>query len=230
MSTNPEMTSAGNGGTADFTLKRIDEMDALHHGAVKLAAASVMSSASVVHGLRATAEPTVVDVKGEELWFLGTFVRMKLDSEQTAGRFGLFEVLLPRGASPPLHSHPQDETFYVLEGEVTAWLVEPELASSAREHPSTWVETCGRRCGVGAVVFAPGGTAHTFRVETDTARMLVISTPGGIENMVRGLSEPAKWPWLQPPPDGPRAPAERIALVERETGMVRHGPPPPADA
>jgi hypothetical protein len=58
--------------------------------------------------------------------------------------------------------------------------------------------------------------------------MLVLSTPGGIEDMMRGLAEPARWPWLQPPPDGPRVSAGRVAEVERSTGMVRHGPPPPS--
>lgn len=109
---------------------------------------------------------------------------------------------------------------------ITAWLVAPELAED-RADPPLWVKSCGRRCAVGDVVFAPGGTPHTFRVESDTARTLVVSTPAGIENMVRGLAEPAQWPWLPPPPDGPRVPADRVAAVERETGMVRHGPPPP---
>lgn len=172
------------------------------------------------------AEPQVVSGRGEVLWFLGTLARMKLEGRQTAGRFGLWEGVLPHGAAPPLHSHLQDETFYVLEGELTAWLVEPELANDGSE-PLAWVKTRGRRCGVGDVVFAPGGTPHTFRIESDTARMLVLSTPAGIEDMVRGVAEPAKWPWLQPPPDGPRVPPDGIASVERQTGMVRHGPPPP---
>jgi len=171
------------------------------------------------------AEPRVVS-GGENLWFLGTLARMKLEGRDTGGRFALWEGVLPKGAAPPLHSHPQDETFYILEGELTAWLVEPELAAGPGDSPA-WVSERGRRCGVGTVVFAPGGTPHTFRVESDTARILVISTPAGIETMVRGLAEPALWPWLQPPPTGPRVPAETIARVERETGMVRHGPPPP---
>ena len=163
---------------------------------------------------------------GEALWFLGTFLRVKLDGAQTAGRLGVFEGVLPRGAAPPLHSHPQDETFYILEGELTAWLVEPEGAGDASEPPA-WVKTRGRRCSVGDVVFAPGGTPHTFCVESDTARILVLSAPAGIEDMLRGLAEPAQWPWLQPPPNGPRVAPERMAIVERQTGMVRHGPPPP---
>jgi quercetin dioxygenase-like cupin family protein len=156
----------------------------------------------------ANAAPTVVD-RTEPLWFLGTLARVLLDGEQTGGRFAIFEAVLPNGASPPLHSHPQDETFYILDGEVTVWV---------EDHP--------RRCRPGAIAFAPGGSPHSFRVESDTARMLVLSTPAGIERYVRALSEPADWPWLQPPPEAPRVPVERIEAVERELGLVRHGPPP----
>ncbi len=185
-----------------------------------------MSPAIETQARANVAEPRVVS-GGETLWFLGTLARMRLDGQHTAGRFALWEGVLPHAAAPPLHSHPQDETFYVLEGELTAWLVEPELTDDRRDPPD-WVKSRVRRFGVGAVVFAPGGTPHTFRVESDTARMLVLSTPAGIEDMVRVLAEPARWPWLQPPPDGPRVPAERIAAVERETGMLRHGPAPAA--
>ena len=150
----------------------------------------------------------------DPLWFLGTLVRLKLTGEQTGGRFALWEGVFPRGAAPPVHTHPQDETFYVLEGTVVAWAGEPEAGSS------------GVRCDPGAAVFVPGGTAHAFRVESDTARMLFLSTPAGIDDFVRALSEPAAWPWLQPPPNGPRVPAERLEAVEREHGVVRLGPPP----
>lgn len=145
----------------------------------------------------------------EPSWFLGTVVRPKLTGEQTGGRFGLWEAVLPRDAAPPVHTHPQDETFYVLEGKL-----------------AVWIGTERTVCEQGAVVFAPGGAPHAFRVESDTARLLFLSTPAGIEAWVRELSEPAAWPWLQPPPDGPRVPPERLAAVEREHGIVRLGPPP----
>ena len=174
----------------------------------------------------APARPQVVPAGSDPLWFLGTLTRVKLDGSQTGGRLGLFDVVFPHGAAPPLHSHPQDETLHVLEGEVTAWVVSPELTSDEGDPPA-WVAASAAPCGVGATVYAPGGTPHTFRVESDTARMLVISTPAGIEDYVRALAEPARWPWLQPPPDGPRVPPERILAVERELAMVRHGPPPP---
>ncbi len=76
--------------------------------------------------------------------------------------------------------------------------------------------------------FVPGGTPHTFRVESDTTRILTLSTPAGVERFARALSEPAGWPWPPPPPDGPRVSADRMAQVERELGMVRCGPSPPA--
>lgn len=168
-----------------------------------------------------------VVVRGQDpLWFLGTLARLKLDGEQTGGRFALWEGVLPHGAAPPLHSHPQDETFYVLEGEVTAWIVDSELADDQSESPG-WVAECGQRGGVGMVAFAPGGTPHTFRVESDTAKMLFLSTPAGVEEYVKALAEPAAWPWLQPPPDGPRVSPERIKAVEESLGMIRHGPSPP---
>ena len=145
----------------------------------------------------------------EPLWFLGTLVRPKLTGEHTGGKFALWEGTFPRGAAPPLHTHPQDETFYVLDGTVLAW-----------------IEAEQSRCEPGAAVFVPGGVAHSFRVESDTARLLFVSTPAGIEDYVAAVSEPAAWPWLQPPADGPRVPLDRLAEVEREHGVVRVGPPP----
>lgn len=175
------------------------------------------------------ADPSVVGAGGgDPLWFLGTFMRVKLDAAQTAGRLGVFEGVLPRGAAPPLHSHPQDETFYILDGEVTVWIVPAERLGDDDPGPPAWVVEHAQRCGPGALAYAPGGTPHTFRVESDSARMLVLSTPAGIEQYVRSLAEPAQWPWLPPPPQGPRVPADRMEAVERELGMVRHGPAPPA--
>jgi quercetin dioxygenase-like cupin family protein len=170
----------------------------------------------------AVAEPAAA-ATGEPLWFLGTLARLKLTREQTGGRFALWEGILPRNAAPPLHTHPQDETFVLLEGELTVWIVPEDVADAGEP----WLETHAARLGVGAAAFAPAGVPHTFRVESDTARVLFLSTPAGIEEYVLALAEPARWPWLQPPPDGPRVPAERLRAVEQAVGVVRRGPPPP---
>jgi quercetin dioxygenase-like cupin family protein len=165
-------------------------------------------------------QPQVV-TQAEPLWFLGTLQRIKLHGARSGGRLGVYEGVMPRGAAPPLHSHPQDETLYVLEGDLTVWVVDPELVDG------DWVGSCSFRVGKGSLVYAPAGLPHTFRVESDTARLLFLSTPAGIEEYVRELAEPAGWPWLQPPADGPRVDADRLREVEERLGVTRHGPPPP---
>ena len=52
---------------------------------------------------------------GERLWFLGTLATIRFPGEASEGRFALIEFLLPHHASPPLHTHPQDESYIVLE-------------------------------------------------------------------------------------------------------------------
>jgi hypothetical protein len=70
----------------------------------------------------------------------------------------------------------------------------------------------------------PIGVAHTFRVETATARVLVLSTPAGIERFVRDGSVPATAPTL-PPPNTPRPTPERLEQVFRTHHQVNLGPP-----
>jgi quercetin dioxygenase-like cupin family protein len=112
--------------------------------------------------------------EGEQLWFLGTLATIKVPGEATGGRFALIEFLFPRHASPPLHTHPQDESYIVLEGRLTIRAGEQRFELEA-----------------GAAAVVPIGVPHTFRVDTETARVLVLSTPAGLERMVRDCSVPA---------------------------------------
>jgi len=57
--------------------------------------------------------------EGERRWFLGTLATISIPGEASAGRFALIEFLFPRHASPPLHTHPQDESYIVQEGRLT---------------------------------------------------------------------------------------------------------------
>src|SRR5207302_9166615 len=93
---------------------------------------------------------------GERLWILGTLATIKVPGEASDGRFALIEFLFPRNTSPPLHTHPQDESYVVLEGRLTV---------QAGEHRF--------ELDPGATAVAPMGVAHTFRVESETARVLV---------------------------------------------------------
>jgi quercetin dioxygenase-like cupin family protein len=144
---------------------------------------------------------------GERLWFLGTLAIIKVPGEASDGRFALIEFLFPRHTSPPLHTHPQDESYIVLEGQLT-------------------VQAGGRRFELapGAAAVVPMGVAHTFRVDSNTARVLVLSTPAGLEEMVRDGSVPAITPTL-PPSETPRPTPAELEGIFRAHGQVNVGPP-----
>jgi quercetin dioxygenase-like cupin family protein len=145
--------------------------------------------------------------KGEQLWFLGTLATIKVPGDASGGRFALIEFLFPRHASPPLHTHPQDESYIVLEGRVT-------------------VQADDQRFELvpGAAAVVPMGIAHTFRVDSDTARVLVLSTPAGLEQLVRDGSVPALTPTL-PPSDTPRPSPEQLEAIFRAHAQVNVGSP-----
>src|SRR3954452_5692870 len=56
---------------------------------------------------------------GEALWFNGALGLMRATAKQTDGRFAAFELRPRRGFAAPLHSHQnEDEFFLVLAGQV----------------------------------------------------------------------------------------------------------------
>lgn len=103
-------------------------------------------------------EGKMIQVPGHKIW-------IKLSGEDTDGRFSLLEVELT-GDGPPQHIHKnEEETFYVLEGEVKFLL--GEQTSIAQE---------------GAFVRIPRGTRHAFcRVDKKNAKLLATFTPAGFE-------------------------------------------------
>lgn len=143
--------------------------------------------------------------EGEHLWFLGTLATIRVPGEASDGRFALIEFLFPRHASPPLHTHPQDESYIVQEGRLTVQAGEQRFELAP-----------------GAAAVVPMGVAHTFRVDTDTARVLVLSTPAGLERLVRDGSVPALTPTL-PPRETPRPSADRLEALFRAHGQVNLG-------
>ena len=81
-----------------------------------------------------------------------------------------------RGESVPLHRHDDDmESFYVLEGEITFFF---------GGQP-------GSRASAGSFAHIPGGTVHGFRVESEAARYLILTTPRHGE-FYRAITLPAR--------------------------------------
>src|SRR5436305_1178773 len=80
--------------------------------------------------------------EGERLWFLGTLATIRVGADAADGRFTLIEFLLPHGASPPRHTHPQDESYGVPEAQPPS---NPEHAASRpARSPAANVPGAGR--------------------------------------------------------------------------------------
>lgn len=95
-------------------------------------------------------------------WMGETSTYFLATGEQTEETFALVDERAKRGVSVPLHLHRDDmESFYVLEGEITIYI---------GDQP-------GVRAGAGSFAHVPGGTVHGFRIESETARYLILTTP-----------------------------------------------------
>jgi quercetin dioxygenase-like cupin family protein len=140
--------------------------------------------------------------EGEAIWFLQTLMVVKASGAESGGAFSLIEAHYPPAFSPPLHvHHNEDESFYVLEGEVAF--------------------TCGDRTWTarkGAFAVLPRGVQHGFTIGASApAKMLQMSSAPGLERFFRDAGLPATERALPCDGAGPdlaglRAAAERYGV------------------
>lgn len=138
---------------------------------------------------------------GEAWWWLGSLAEIKVTAEDTGGLLSVIEITEPPNAAAPLHVHQrEDETFWILEGDVTF------------EVGDRTIEAHG-----GDVAFGPRGVPHRYTVGAAGCRMLYLMTPGGFENLIRGMSVPARSRTL--PPESAEEPDwDRVASVAQANG------------
>ena len=95
--------------------------------------------------------------EGEALWFNNDLLIFKATGAPTGGAYLLVEELARRGKVTPLHTHPaEEETFYVLDGEVLVHLDGERRSLTA-----------------GGLVSVPAGVPHAYLVTCETARTLI---------------------------------------------------------
>ena len=120
------------------------------------------------------AEP-YVSHQGEAIWYGDSLFEFLVPNDATDGKLTVFRATMAKGFSPPRHIHTrEDEVFLVLEGEVT-FDIDGRL----------------RAAGPGTSVYMPRQVAHTFRIDSASAVLLGIMTPGQFEALFRNLSIPA---------------------------------------
>jgi mannose-6-phosphate isomerase-like protein (cupin superfamily) len=143
---------------------------------------------------------------GEALWGLGGLLIIKVVGSRERGMPTILEERMVRGCTTPPHRHVHDEeTFIVLDGAL-------EL----------WVDGAVRAAPAGTVVFVPGGVPHAWRVASDVARTLVITTPEH-EQFYREASEPA--PAVRQPPSAGTVDVPTIQRAAARHGVELLGPP-----
>jgi mannose-6-phosphate isomerase-like protein (cupin superfamily) len=149
----------------------------------------------------------VAPEEGKKLWVVGELITLKMVDSDTDGAFALIEEVTPPQGGPPPHMHTrEDETFYVLEGEV-------EFVVGGRALSAT----------AGSVVYGPRNIPHTFRnIGTTPSRMSVLITPAGLERMFEEFGEPVTDP--SSPPEGPPD-IERLMALNQKYGVEILPPP-----
>ena len=145
--------------------------------------------------------------ESELRWMGRTSTHFLATGDQTGGVFSLVDEQATRGESVPLHRHRDDmESFYVLEGELTLYV---------GDQP-------GARAAAGSFAHIPGGTVHGFRIESETARYLILTTPrhGEFYRAITLASRPGGLPPLE------SVEGSQIKQAGREYGIEFVGPLP----
>jgi len=145
--------------------------------------------------------------EGTSVWSLGGRFTVKLDRDASEGRYALVEALAFRSTEPPLHvHHREDEAWYVLDGHMTFYVDDEVFAAPA-----------------GSFVYAPMGLPHTFTVDQEPTRVLVLASPAGFEHFALELGEPAEG---DVPPETLAVPSpEVLGPVAERYGIEVVGPP-----
>lgn len=126
--------------------------------------------------------PVVLPPGGGRAYDMGAIRAVfKADGAESAERYSISEWWLePHTTGPGVHSHAEDDVFYVLAGTMSI------LVDDA------WIEA-----EQGAFVLVPGGVQHDFQNRGDVrAGVLNVSAPGGFEP---AMPEIRDWFLAHPP-------------------------------
>ena len=130
--------------------------------------------------------------------YQGGYIKVLISPEETSGSMALFELTMPRGGEPPKHLHTlEEETFYILEGELEFYLGESVATISPCD-----------------VIFAPRNIVHGFRILTNHAKILTLITPGDFLNHFResGNEESGETELVPPSGPPPQDVVEKLAI------------------
>ena len=137
------------------------------------------------------------------VWYNGSLLTFLATAEETRGQFALIEATTRKGNVPPRHTHHrEEETFYVLEGEMTVSVGDRTTKATP-----------------GTMVCLPRDVAHSFTIESEQLRMLILLTPAGLEGWFNEFSVPAPTMTLPPAAEVPYSEIQRMLEVSPRYGL-----------
>jgi mannose-6-phosphate isomerase-like protein (cupin superfamily) len=109
---------------------------------------------------------TSISNPSEPFWFLGGQTRVVVPGGETGGSLSVLEFTDPAGHAPPMHVHAdEEEVWIVLDGRVTFFVGSRRFDLEP-----------------GQAAHGPRGVAHSYRVRSETARVLAVFSPACIED------------------------------------------------
>lgn len=126
--------------------------------------------------------------EGKTVAVVGDVYRFLTTGDETGGRYAMFEAVVQPGGGPPPHIHSrEEESFFVLEGEITFQVGEQRIVAKA-----------------GTFANMPAGSLHSFKNETGkAARMIISVAPAGLEKMFMEVGQPVACGQQPSPPSEP---------------------------
>jgi quercetin dioxygenase-like cupin family protein len=139
----------------------------------------------------------------QSVWYSGWLLTFLATGEDTGGQFALMEQVSRKGNAPPRHiHHREDETFYVVEGEMTFSVGNETIKATP-----------------GTMVFAPRDIAHSFTIDSEQVRILVMVAPAGAEGFFKACSVPAPSMTLPPPAETPYSEIQKMMALAPTYGF-----------
>jgi quercetin dioxygenase-like cupin family protein len=140
--------------------------------------------------------------EGRTIAVVGDLYRFLATGEETDGKYAMWEAIVPPGGGPPPHIHSrEEESFLILEGEITFTVNGEKIVATT-----------------GTFANMPVGSLHSFKNATDkTARMIISVAPAGLEKMFFEVGVPVKLGETPAPPT--KAEIEKLLAVAPKYGV-----------
>jgi quercetin dioxygenase-like cupin family protein len=133
----------------------------------------------------------------QSVWYNGWLTTFLVTGQDTQGQFALVEQVSRQGNVPPPHiHHREDEVFYVLEGEMTFSVGDRTIKATP-----------------GTLAFVPRGVVHSFALDSEQVRVLVMFTPAGFEGFFKECGVPAPSMTLPPPAEPPYSEIQKMMAL-----------------